>query len=400
MSNLPLTGLRALVCDDSFAAAFATVGQYRGALLAHAPARESYEARAHRTAVLREMHAHAQSDVDARPATVEGWAVRVAALLGDDRGEPAFWLDENHGAPTVVDHQRKQVGSGMYGPYDDHTVPLYRQPVTAPAPAGMVLVPTPCDGKEQDAFEAWAKSQKYGMKTHPLHWLFLDRETYAARQGWSAAIRYVGTMLAAAPAAPAPTLDEAFDQVKWVLLREAAAPAAQVAADYRDAYEGAREDLLDWKGRGQRAEAELRKLGYTGITPDQPPAAAQVATLDWSAEDACEQFIAAEVDAAPEALRRLGDWLCNVLDEDQQKTASAMVLGAMMETSAAIRAASAAASAVVVDEAMALPQLPGARVMPPERNGDYQWGYDAEDMQDYAREAIAKALAAALKQRE
>lgn len=79
--------------------------------------------------------------------------------------------------------------------------------------------------------------------------------------------------------------------------------------------------------------------------------AAQVAVTGWSAEDACEAFIAAEVDAAPEALRRLGDWLCNVLDEDRQKTASAMVLGAMMETSAAIRAVSAAAPAVVVDEA-------------------------------------------------
>lgn len=79
--------------------------------------------------------------------------------------------------------------------------------------------------------------------------------------------------------------------------------------------------------------------------------AAQVAVRGWSAEDACEAFIAAEVNAAQEALRRLGDWLCNVLDEDRQKTASAMVMGAMMETSAAIRSVSADAAvpAVVVD---------------------------------------------------
>lgn len=69
---------------------------------------------------------------------------------------------------------------------------------------------------------------------------------------------------------------------------------------------------------------------------------------DLSAEDACEQFIAAEIDSAPDALRRLGDWLSNVLDEDDNKTAARMVLGAMLETSAAVRNASAVP--VVADE--------------------------------------------------
>src|SRR6185312_5793286 len=53
----------------------------------------------------------------------------------------------------------------------------------------------------------------------------------------------------------------------------------------RDAYEGAREDLHDWKGRAQRAEERLRALGYTGIDasedPAHPPAhAAQAAQVD------------------------------------------------------------------------------------------------------------------------
>lgn len=60
----------------------------------------------------------------------------------------------------------------------------------------------------------------------------------------------------------------------------AAAPAASGGEDgIRDAYEGAREDLLDWKGRALRAEATLRGLGYTGICADeapQPPSAASV----------------------------------------------------------------------------------------------------------------------------
>lgn len=67
------------------------------------------------------------------------------------------------------------------------------------------------------------------------------------------------------------------------------------------------------------------------------PLVAVIPATGWSAEDACEQFIAAEVDSAPEALRRLGDYLSNALDEDSFKAADRMVLGAMLETSAAIR---------------------------------------------------------------
>ncbi len=52
----------------------------------------------------------------------------------------------------------------------------------------------------------------------------------------------------------------------------ATAPAASGGeGGIRDAYEGAREDLLDWKGRALRAEATLRGLGYTGICADEAP---------------------------------------------------------------------------------------------------------------------------------
>src|SRR5690606_27885055 len=47
--------------------------------------------------------------------------------------------------------------------------------------------------------------------------------------------------------------------------------ARSPAPSYRDAYEGAREDLLDWKGRAQRAEARLRSLGWAGIDASEPP---------------------------------------------------------------------------------------------------------------------------------
>ncbi|MDH7548230.1 hypothetical protein [Stenotrophomonas geniculata] len=41
-----------------------------------------------------------------------------------------------------------------------------------------------------------------------------------------------------------------------------------------------------------------------------------------------------------------------------------------------------------------LPPLPDPMRMPPERDGTYRLGYDAEDMQDYARAAVEAALAA------
>jgi len=44
--------------------------------------------------------------------------------------------------------------------------------------------------------------------------------------------------------------------------------------------------------------------------------------------DEAEQFIQAAIDQAPEPLRRLGEYLTRVLDEDQWKTAEGMLLGA------------------------------------------------------------------------
>ena len=94
--------------------------------------------------------------------------------------------------------------------------------------------------------------------------------------------------------------------------------------------------------------------------------------MGWDGYDAFEQFLAAEIDAAPEALRRLGEWLCDVLDEDRFATANRMVIGAMLETSAAIRAV--ASNASPADSPATL--------------GEYDWGaaHEAlESMDDYAR---------------
>lgn len=59
-------------------------------------------------------------------------------------------------------------------------------------------------------------------------------------------------------------------------------------------------------------------------TPPQPEAGKAVA----SAADEFEHYIRESIDHAPEPLRRLGEYLGNVLDEDQWKTAERLLLGA------------------------------------------------------------------------
>lgn len=59
------------------------------------------------------------------------------------------------------------------------------QEVTLPSTA-----PATCDGKEQHAFEDWARRTNYCMDQHPMFYLFMDSKTNAARQGWRAGLDY------------------------------------------------------------------------------------------------------------------------------------------------------------------------------------------------------------------
>lgn len=54
--------------------------------------------------------------------------------------------------------------------------------------------------EDQQAFEAWAQGERYEMYQHPLHYLFTDPKTNAARQGWKAALQFIRDRSAAAPA--------------------------------------------------------------------------------------------------------------------------------------------------------------------------------------------------------
>lgn len=80
--------------------------------------------------------------------------------------------------------------------YDDRRYPVYVPASSCPGrvrpPASLAPESIPAGPqREQDAFEEWARSAGFDMSQHPLHWLFLHEETYAARQGWKEGLVYV-----------------------------------------------------------------------------------------------------------------------------------------------------------------------------------------------------------------
>ena len=58
------------------------------------------------------------------------------------------------------------------------------------APDGVPATLTPSSPEEIQAWETWAKDGRFNMDEHPLHYLFLDRETAAARKGWKAGLEF------------------------------------------------------------------------------------------------------------------------------------------------------------------------------------------------------------------
>ena len=93
---------------------------------------------------------------------------------------------------------------------DCHQPDLVTADSSQPAQPVAVTWPARCDGVEQDAFEAWAKDNHYDMELHPLHWLFLNARTSAARDGWAAGLAHaVDRMRAALDVQPLTVQDAA-----------------------------------------------------------------------------------------------------------------------------------------------------------------------------------------------
>lgn len=82
---------------------------------------------------------------------------------------------------------------------------MTQQEKTNPAPVSHVVgyeLSQDSNHQEQRAFEAWASSHGYVMHEHPLHYLFMDPKTDAARQGWKAALQYARKQFATTEGQP------------------------------------------------------------------------------------------------------------------------------------------------------------------------------------------------------
>ena len=101
-----------------------------------------------------------------------------------------------------------------------------------------------CDGKEQEAFEAWAKKNNYDMHEHPLHYLFLDAKTYAARQGWNEAIRYCRSQVEAIIAAE----------------RAEVSSLSRLCMSYRSDIDGFIEQISDLKAANAALTVRVKEL--------------------------------------------------------------------------------------------------------------------------------------------
>lgn len=121
----------------------------------------------------------------APPVEPQGEAVayRLRAKSAADQGWRLFLPDDDG-----LDFYRSRKPEDDGGAYD--VQPLYAAPPSPQSREGTLDLADDNDGKEQDAFEEWAASEDFNMERHPLHWLFLNEKTDAARSGWRAGIRY------------------------------------------------------------------------------------------------------------------------------------------------------------------------------------------------------------------
>jgi hypothetical protein len=135
---------------------------------------------------------------DVEPSAIECWNARAAisAQPQPDAVEAVAWLcvdkveRRQHTTTSAEDAADRRSRPGVWT-----VTPLYTAPPLAPDERLRRAIAS-CEG-EQKKFEEWATAARYDMHEHPLHYLFLDAKTNAARMGWKAALRYVETLLPA-----------------------------------------------------------------------------------------------------------------------------------------------------------------------------------------------------------
>lgn len=214
---------------------------------------------------------------DSQPAPVlEGERDLDAWKCERCHGKGLHWQSEsvNHGKEIGVEnvdlktHCDACEGTGWCGPDADRAARSQADSVTAPAGgavAGPVAWPTTCDGKEQEAWEAWAQTELYDMTQHPLHYLFLNERTYAARQGWKAGLLYaVEQMKAASPTPPTQAADsvlEDAERLDWLALAGPTSICVVVDRRHDGEVEVATDDVTGYGKTLREALDAARKQG-------------------------------------------------------------------------------------------------------------------------------------------
>ncbi len=130
---------------------------------------------------------------DAKAAAQADYESRIRSALSTSTSDPAPEIAE---LEWQLDHQHT-LHDNLNRKNEGHRAKLsLAEDEIAALRAEIERLPAVCDGKEQYAFEAWAKSEGFDMHEHPLFYRFMDHKTNAARQAWKAAIRYCATTLA------------------------------------------------------------------------------------------------------------------------------------------------------------------------------------------------------------
>ncbi|QIQ66754.1 hypothetical protein goodold_70 [Pseudomonas phage goodold] len=130
-------------------------------------------------------------------------ALAEVERLRESKGDPSGSFDRCMKMMYERDENAKQLDAALArvaeleGKLTDWVREGFRLNEALAVARSQPTVPDVCDGKEQDAFEEWARKEGLDTSCHPIHWLFLDAKTNSARNGWKAALRYVRAMLAA-----------------------------------------------------------------------------------------------------------------------------------------------------------------------------------------------------------
>lgn len=136
-----------------------------------------------------------------------------------------------------------------------------------------------CSKEEIAAWEAYGEKAGLDMHEHPLHYLFLDDKTYAARHGWKAGIDWALSLLATPPSGRAAEGEETWRE----------APGSSTPnSEQRPGQACIRPQTL--RNQGGTPQGDSRKDGPT------PPTSAGAAPAGWVADEPTPEMYAAARD--------------------------------------------------------------------------------------------------------